>query len=103
MKKILTLLSLTAFLSLSSPAFAAPPPPPPGHGGPHQIHAGYRHNMRRHPHHGYYKTHGRISIYTNFSNYGSYGYRYGNYPPFYPCPPCMSYGPFYGNGFYLSF
>ena len=101
MKKVLTVLSLIALLGMSAPAFAAPPPPPPGHGGPHHIHAGYRHDMRRPPHYhgGHYRPHSSFTIYTSFPRY-NYGYRHH---PFCQCPQCMAFRPFYGTGFYISF
>ena len=86
MKKVLTILSLVAFLGISTPAIAAPgghgghggprggmhgAPPHRGHGG-HHIHAGVHHRPHIYPH-------GGLTIHTGIPRHSYWGYRRGGY------------------------
>ena len=84
MKKVLSILSLIAFLSLSNPVFASPHGPAGHHGGP-SMHAGHRaphvaHRVHAGPHHGHHvRSHAGYSVHAGHHprHYGWYGHRVG--------------------------
>ena len=117
MKKVLSVLSLIAFLTMATPVMAAPVGSggPGGHRGPgggHHIsvrHHGH-HGFHRHPGH-HYRPHTGITFYTGYPRHGyGYGYRYGCWGGFgcdyrlgncYPMYAPM--GPWSGTGFSIRF
>ena len=116
MKKVLSFLSLIAFLGMSAPAFAAPHGPggPGGPGGGHGP-GGPRHNISAGYHHRpHVRHHGGLTIHAGYPRHSYwYGYRHGYwgdpwcnyrlgcYPP--PPPGLGVYVPMGGAAFSVRF